>query len=531
MLARRTPPRGLASRLATVVLLTATLVTGQLAGGAHTALAAPGDLDPSFGTGGTVTLAWPGDPPAQPNDLLTLPSGKTLVSALLSNGDGTYRAGLAQLQADGTPDPAFGTGGYSVPDIPALAGVQVTALPDGKLLLAGTVEVDPSIGRRGLLLARLATDGTLDPTFGSGGTTTALFPQNVSPVRVVLGDDGRLHVGLELSTEGSGGFGLARFNTAGALDTAYGDAGLLTVHLSLFDDLFDLVRAPDGKLVTIGLSISSAAVGAVDYGLARFLPDGSPDPSFGTGGTVLQDVGQDNQFPEAVFPQPDGSILLAGNTHLGSDPELATTLVRFHPDGTLDTSYGNGGQAVYNPTIGVPDSLVQRGATMAPRDKVAGVVLSGEFSLTAALVRFDAATGATDSSFGTAGAVPLGATFTGLTAGTPDGKLVVALPRTDDAGLPRAEVKRFVGDPPLTPLTLTATCHRGRPRSLEWAVRNPNDVPVTFYWTTADGGQAGRGTAPAGGTATFTTRRTAGSTTVKLFVDGQVVATADPCTT
>jgi uncharacterized delta-60 repeat protein len=83
-----------------------------------------------------------------------------------------------------------------------------------------------------------------------------------------------------------------------------------------------------------------------DHGLllARYLPDGSPDPSFGDGGYAEAHTG-DWAFASAVAVQPDGKIVVAGASDQGNDDAVSSvfTLARYNPDGSLDPSFGTAG--------------------------------------------------------------------------------------------------------------------------------------------------------------------------------------------
>jgi uncharacterized delta-60 repeat protein len=83
------------------------------------------------------------------------------------------------------------------------------------------------------------------------------------------------------------------------------------------DDAGALVLQPDGKLVAAGRACANFAC---DFALARYLPDGSLDPTFGVEGKVTTDLGGDNQAGALVL-QPDGKLVVAGGA--GGDFALA----------------------------------------------------------------------------------------------------------------------------------------------------------------------------------------------------------------
>ncbi len=107
-----------------------------------------------------------------------------------------------------------------------------------------------------------------------------------------------------------------------------------------FGGFQDVLVQPDAKIVAVG-----AACGAV--GVARFLPDGTLDGTFGHGGTVLTPVSKRGDRAEAnsVALQQDGKIVVAGAQ---PGPESDPAIVRYNPDGALDTTFHGDGTLVSN---------------------------------------------------------------------------------------------------------------------------------------------------------------------------------------
>ena len=112
----------------------------------------------------------------------------------------------------------------------------------------------------------------------------------------------------------------------------------------------------DGKIVAVG-NVTPARY-YDEWALTRFNPDGSLDGTFGSGGEVIQEVVPGagvNDIASAVAMQADGKIVAAGthNSHVGSAASFA--LGRFNPDGSLDTTYE--GTGLYRPQIGSSSSV------------------------------------------------------------------------------------------------------------------------------------------------------------------------------
>lgn len=128
------------------------LVTGLLAWQLAVAVPAnakPGDLDPSFGTGGTVTTT---DLPGPANALVVQADGK-LVAAGAAPGPGQGNFGLARYNANGALDPSFGTGGKVTTDFADEANALV--VQGGKLVAGGSASTTPF--NRDFALARYQT--------------------------------------------------------------------------------------------------------------------------------------------------------------------------------------------------------------------------------------------------------------------------------------------------------------------------------------------------------------------------------------
>lgn len=191
--------------------------------------------------------------------------------------------------------------------------------------------------------------GTLDQTFGTGGIANFRFGGTNSAAGAALQPDGKIVVvGITAPSGQSAGFNdisLARLNADGTLDTAFGANGfVLTDFNNDQDGAGAIVILPDGKIL-IGGSRRTHLPNSFAFAMARYNPDGSLDAAFGTGGKVVTD------FPESLIegisyliPQADGKFLAAGSLYLGNVPNpVQIALVRYNANGSIDTTYGNGG--------------------------------------------------------------------------------------------------------------------------------------------------------------------------------------------
>jgi len=110
-----------------------------------------------------------------------------------------------------------------------------------------------------------------------------------------------------------------------------------------------VVLQPDGKIVVVGSDQSNSS-----FAVARYNPDGSPDTGFGGGdGKVTTDIGFSDEGANAVALQSDGKIVVVGTTWDGSGSQWGHfSLVRYHPDGSLDLTFGGGDGIVVTHNLG-----------------------------------------------------------------------------------------------------------------------------------------------------------------------------------
>ncbi len=303
-----------------------------------------GSLDASFGSGGMVTTDFAGL-----NDYgkgITLQAdGKILVTGITDNG-ADYDFALARYNSDGSLDGSFGTGGIVTTGIAADdQAIDVAVQADGKIVVSGDSFNGANMD---FALVRYNADGSLDASFGAGGKVTTDFGLSVDKgVRLTQQADGKLLLAGYSHNGTDFDFALARYNADGSLDAGFGTAGLVTTSLGTGDDVaYNVAVQPDGKIVVSGDSDNGLDD---DFAVVRYNADGSLDASFGTGGQVTTAVGAGNDRARAFALQSDGKILLAGFSHNGTDNDIA--VVRYNSDGTLDTQFDTSNTLDGNPTF------------------------------------------------------------------------------------------------------------------------------------------------------------------------------------
>jgi len=292
-------------------------------------LNADGSRDASFNGGNALQVDWIGAPDRATRVLLQ-PDGKivlagTATTVYTPSTDDSAIA-LVRLNADGSLDTGFGSGGRAVAELAQLDFGQAAVLqPDGRIVVAGRVS-DNRGDDAHLAVARFNADGTLDTTFGSGGTVR--HGELADATALALQPDGRLVLALAHTEAGNTGFGVVRLNADGSVDTAFGAAGLARLDIGPGIDVpLGLALQADGRIVAVGSALNTAT--SYDFVVARLLPSGAADTAFGSGGFYSLDFFRGRDGAYDVLVQPDGKVLVGGLA--GNGLSTQPLLMRFHP--------------------------------------------------------------------------------------------------------------------------------------------------------------------------------------------------------
>ena len=240
----------------------------------------------------------------------------------------------------------------------------------------------------------------LDPKFGVNGKVITDFNgKNDSVNDVLIQSDGKV-----IAVGGTGtDFALARYNTDGSLDTSFGTGGKVVSDFSAFDKISSAIQQPDGKIVVagdiqgdvtirIGLSNGTSFTRKVgEFGLARYNNDGSLDTSFGNGGKMTtKGFATVDASITSLVQQKDGKFLVTGSVSDSTRfPEISVGIARFNNDGSLDTSFGDAG-TIRSRVVGFPQSGLK---VIEQSDSKVLIVTS------ATLIRYDSS-GTLDKTFG-----------------------------------------------------------------------------------------------------------------------------------
>lgn len=342
-----------------------------------------GTLDKTFGAGssdgtpdGMVSLSLgAGNDTAR--GTVVQPDGKILVvGSTTSSGAGTTSSNILvqRFNADGSPDKTFGADGNNdgTPDGAVALSLGGSSEEEGraialqrignetKIVVAGT---STQSGSKNLVVARLASNGAIDETFGTdnndgtpnGYVSVSLSDGDDVANALAIQADGKI---LVAGTAGSGAdsnIAVVRLNSDGSLDkTGFGVGstdgspdGVVTLSLGSGSDVAVAIAVQaDGRAVVVGDS-TSVGGGTSNIVVARLNGDGSLDEDFGKSndgtpdGVVNVSLGDGDDHASAVAIQINGKILVAGTT-TASDSSKNAAIARLNADGSLDGSFGAG---------------------------------------------------------------------------------------------------------------------------------------------------------------------------------------------
>ncbi len=327
-----------------------------------------GTLDPNFGIGGKVVI---GGTNAGPAFAVTIQTDGKILAVAPAN----LHLTVFRFNSNGSLDNTFGNNGATAIQAaelflaPASGGIALE--PDGRILVATGHNEGGSLR----IVARLRANGQLDSTFGSngvaptfGGDSVAVVPNGnilvgtgsvtsaYAPNGAVVKDfgihgqtpgfandaggfvvtnnsstvtriitAGTIFTDLNLMSLNSvSGFLLVSYKIDGTLDNAFGIHGGVTTPFpgNILARAFAVALQRNGDIVAVGQT-ARTDTGSSDFALVRYNPDGSVDTTFGNSGFVSTAFGSSVAFANTVLIQIDGKIIAVGNSDNG------TTLARY----------------------------------------------------------------------------------------------------------------------------------------------------------------------------------------------------------
>lgn len=236
----------------------------------------------------------------------------------------------------GALDPSFSSDGKVTTSFTPTVdyGSDIGVQSDEKIIVGGIVEIGSQFD---LALLRYHNNGVLDSTFGINGlVTTNIGVSDDYSYTIAIQSDDKIIMGGYTRISPFPDFCLVRYLPNGILDTSFGVNGIVTTDFAgSTDEGIDMAIQPDGKIVLAGNTFSLY----MDFAIARYNSDGSIDSTFGFNGMNTMDFNSDNDFVHSMALQQDGKIVVVGQVYgsFGSNMGIA----RFNANGSYDFSFSS----------------------------------------------------------------------------------------------------------------------------------------------------------------------------------------------
>lgn len=305
--------------------------------------------------------------------------------------------GLAPALRAQSTDPSFGGGSVSTTVGDAATGVRILTQTDDALVVAGYTVAG---GNTDALLLRYLPGGTLDPAFGGGdGIATSDFGgQDVLQALARQADGAYVVAGYSSSATG---FLVARYLPDGTLDPSFGGGDGWTVVPvgAIHDEAHDVLVLPTGEIVVAGFSAQSGNLSNTQWAVVRLTASGDLDSGFGSGGIVTRDFGGVD-IAYRLGRDSQGRLLVTGLAPT-SDTASDFTVLRLNADGSADGTFGSGGVATLAVNDGTYSIAHSFGLAVTATDDVivGGAVRTATGDPSVAVAKFTSS-GAADTGFG-----------------------------------------------------------------------------------------------------------------------------------
>jgi uncharacterized delta-60 repeat protein len=285
-----------------------------------------GTLDKSFGKGGVASMAISHSLDPTAGRLVLQPDGKIVVAGI--NGGGLA---VERFTSNGTLDASFGSGGVVTTSFttPLSSWYPEPALDPNNGQIVVVAETAPPVGPHGTVVVRYTTTGGLDTGFFNNPQGYVTLGKPFIPSVAVQSDDCVVVAGAINVPGGTNrDIGLERLTALGAPDSSFGTNGAVDTSTSSNDVVGSVAIQANGKVLVSGTQNSTFLV-------ARYNTDGSLDTAFGTNGIATTESGVGPRVDMAL--EPDGRIVLASYTNAPGQVVLA--LARFLATGPQINSF------------------------------------------------------------------------------------------------------------------------------------------------------------------------------------------------
>lgn len=289
-----------------------------------------GAPDPTFNTTGTISFDMTGTNtfPDAANALDIDANGNVWVAGVTRNGgtplDNDFA--VAKIKSDGTLDPSFDTDGKKLFNLTSTAEFAKSIKVDatGKIVVGGTAGTN-------MLVLRMDTTGTLDPTFNTTGFTTIQFSINSDMGDMDIDYNNRIVVAGKLITSNSN-LCFARLTNTGILDNAFGFLGKYTLNIGNAASVISSIHIqPDNKIIAGGYTNDS--IQRNNFLATRITATGSLDLTFNGGGVVQSAIvqGAVDELGNGMAVMNDGRIIITGTITYSSAVNEDCGMLRWVP--------------------------------------------------------------------------------------------------------------------------------------------------------------------------------------------------------
>ena len=273
----------------------------------------------------------------QINSINIQQDGKIIACGYAQNTNNQFI--ILRYNTDGTPDTNFGTSGIITTQIGSNTSnsqILCSAIQaDGKIVVAGYY-YDTNVATQ-IVIARYNTDGSIDTNFGTAGITTTLIGSGCSAKAMVLDASGNIVVAGSAIINGNPQIAIARYTTAGILDNNFGTNGIVTTPIGVRASA-NAISIDNGNNIVIAGS-STDGVTSNAFMLARYNSTGALDTTFANAGIALTPIGNASEI-NSMGIDGSGNIVISGYSNTGSD---VVTIARYKNTGNLDTDFNSGG--------------------------------------------------------------------------------------------------------------------------------------------------------------------------------------------
>jgi len=341
-----------------------------------------GSPDTSFGNQGLLTADFDNGQMSS-NIVILHQQDRLLITGTLHRDDIL----LGRLLHNGSLDTNFGKAGFSITDLGShrIYAGPIAAFPDGR------IQTSALVGNR-FVSMRYLPNGNLDHAYGQSGLASVRLPHHdyVYDISFSIDAQGGIAALISIEEENKSIY-IARLRPDGTPEQGFGTDGLLRVVFGLGDSYGGSVSIlENGKILIAGTFANTNGIHF--FAMSQFLPDGQADQSFGNGGVAISQTAN-NAFCSNMAVLPDGKILLTGN----QEPVPSRLIsARYFSNGFIDASFGSFGRV----ETAIGQQLVSSQNISLQSD--GKILIAGSVEGKAILVRY-LPDGTLDSEFGNAG--------------------------------------------------------------------------------------------------------------------------------